>query len=171
MTDSDLTPPVRMSPSFQTALSTVDPVLTQIQRLKSELEPIKKINKPGYFLPDRAKYALGIGGETAGQIADLNLASITGAARVLKGSSRAVPIFNKALEHTPNVWVDSPSLIYDKLSRIEQNLKDGKAALLVDGNKTGVIGTPDVPAPPASSGSSVVHWGRDAQGNPVRLGQ
>lgn len=146
--ESGEVPPVAMSPSFQTALSTVEPVLTQIERLKSELEPIKTINKPGYFLPDRLKYAVGISGTTGGMLADLSLSSIVGAARVLKGSSRAYQIFEQALVHTPNAWKDSPQLIYDKLGKMERNLKDGKVALIQDGAKSGVIGAPEVGIPP-----------------------
>ena len=143
--------PSAISPKAAEMISTAEGVLDQVKRLKEQIQAkgLAGDNTPGKLFFDRAKYALGMSSDddTAGMLADLNLASVIGAARVLKGSSRAYQIFNKAMEHTPNTWKDSPKLIYDKLDRIQANLEEGINEAKKYGNKQGVVQQPSTAAP------------------------
>jgi hypothetical protein len=142
--------PRPLSSTAARVVSEIDPTLKQIQRLKAKLEPLKDNDTPGYFLPDRVAYAAGRAGTMGGDIADLSMAGVSGAARILKGTSRAKAIFNRALEHTPNVWVDSPKNAYEKLSRMEANISDGRNAAVEEGDKYGV----SVSGPAAGGGNT-----------------
>ena len=57
-------------------------------------------------------------------IAGLSLGSVREAAAALQGTSRAYPALQKAFEHTPNVWVDSPQLMHTKLKEIQTALQN-----------------------------------------------
>jgi hypothetical protein len=142
-------PPIALKPQFQTMVAQIDPVLERIAAIKQQLDPIKEINTSAYFLPQRIQYSLGRDAGTAGLIADLSLSSIQQAAGLLKGSSRAYQIFRKAMDHTPNTWVDSPKMIYNKLNKIETYLRNTKAAAFTEGAISGVSGAQptQLPAP------------------------
>ena len=116
-----------LSPAAQKILMETGPVKAQIQDLLQRLEPLHQNNTPGYFAGPRALYSIGVhsdANDLAGQLSEVELSRITGAARVLKGSSRAYQIFEKALTHTPDPWKDSPAQMYSKLQTILKNLED-----------------------------------------------
>ena len=121
-----------LAPDAQKLLAMTAPILDQIQAAKKELEDrgLKDNNHDFYFARDRIKYAAGLDSGTTGLIAKLSMAGILGASRILKGgASRTKQIFQEAQQHTPNVWKDSPKLVYDKLSQMETSIQNGNAAL------------------------------------------
>jgi hypothetical protein len=107
----------------------VEPVIAQTDRI---MDQIKKLgldnnNQAGYLLRQRAEYMAGRAapaGTLGASIADLSLGSVLEATSALSGSSRSYNALKKALEHTPNPWVDSPQLMYQKLTEIRQRLAD-----------------------------------------------
>lgn len=122
------------SPSLGTGarqiLEKMEPVYAQTQRLMQRIQQLglKDDDTRGYLLKDRANYALGGAGDPntlSANIADLSLGSVVEATAALSGSgSRALPALRIALNHTPNPWVDSPKLMYQKLSTINDRLRD-----------------------------------------------
>jgi hypothetical protein len=165
--------PAPLSNTAQTALAQTEPVVEQVKRLIDELEPLKNNDTPGYFLPDRIGYAVGKSGSLGGLLADLSMAGVQGATRILKGGSRSQLALSRALEHTPSAWKDSPKNAYEKLQRMYKNLTDGIAAIRQEGNKYGIEGAipqkaPEQPAAvvPSTPGSSetVEHWEKGADG-------
>lgn len=111
------------SQQVATAQSQIDinkPLIELIDQLG-----LKENNSPGYLMWSRMKYGAGRGtpGGLADEIANLELTKVTSAANALKGSSRAWAALSLALQHTPNVWVDSPAMIRRKLETIDQRLQ------------------------------------------------
>lgn len=112
------------TPAGQHVLQETDPVLRSIDRGMGMLEKLKSSNQPFEMALKRAGYSLGLATEVSSLINNLELNRIVGAARVLKGSSRAVQALEKAMVHLPNPKVDSPKLMYEKFQNVRQNLKD-----------------------------------------------
>jgi hypothetical protein len=144
----------------QNVIVNTQPVLDQVSDLMGKLKDYKDVNTPGYFAADRTAYAMGmksnVTGEMASQIANLELQKVVAAAAALKGSSRALPALKIAMEHTPNVWTDSPALIYEKLNTIQGRLADVVNDAYTYGRKGGYT-----PAPNTTGGSA----GRPAAAN------
>lgn len=139
MAASGMDSPMALTPAASKVLTEIDPVLNQIQAAKAEIEKVKDNNTPAYYFGDRLKYAMGLDTGTSALLANLSMASILGASRILKGgSSRTKTIFEEAQKHTPNPWKDSPKLIYDKLEQMEKSILDGKKALMEEGRRSGV---------------------------------
>jgi hypothetical protein len=138
--DNPTTPmPVPRSPAAQKVLATTEPVLSQMQRIMKSLEPLKDNNTPGYFAGESAMYKIGIAPADAELLANMNMSSITGAARVLAGSSRAIAALKLAMEHTPTGgWHKSPKLLYEQAHNISTALMEVKQSALDHGNKFGV---------------------------------
>lgn len=135
--------PETLIPAAQATLAQIDPVLDQIEAAKQALEKIKDKNVPLYYAEDYAKYKLGMDTGASGLIANLSMAGILGASRILKGgASRTKAIFEEAQQHTPSVWKDSPKLIYDKLTQMETSILKGKQALYEEGRRSGVSTSP-----------------------------
>jgi hypothetical protein len=110
----------------QTVVQTQDR-LSQVNELMQKLDPLKDNNTPGYLATDRLGYAMGIGGENgklASEVSNIELQRVVNAAQILKGSSRSWGALQAAMIHTPNAWVDSPKLMYQKLQTIQKNLQD-----------------------------------------------
>src|SRR5882757_50899 len=131
-----------LGPTAQKTLMETAPVHDQIQELMQQFDATKGDNTPFKHAGDRAKYAIGIStqaGDAADTIAKLELTRVQGAARVLKGSSRAVQALNLAMKHLPNVWVDSDKLIHDKLSNLDDALQQIEDAAYTYGKKSGVV--------------------------------
>lgn len=131
-----------LSPQAQKVLMDTTPTHDQIQDLMQQFESVKNDNTPASHMVDRAKYAVGIAtpsGKAADQIAQLELTRVAGAARVLKGSSRAVQALQLAMKHLPNVWVDSNQLIYSKLANLDGALKQIEDETYNYGKKTGIV--------------------------------
>ncbi len=168
--------PDMLSPSGQKAIANLQPILDEIQHAKqllkdkgldtmdetqSKLELGKAYGKYAYFKVDDP---------LAKAISDLSFDSLRSVGQALQGTgSRAYPIFVRGLEHTPVIGLNSDSgkLMYDKLDGMERRVQEALDAARTE-TKSGVV-------PPVSkstqSAPSVVKWGRDAQGNPVRLAQ
>lgn len=104
---------------------------------------LKNNNSPGYLTWSRLKYGAGRGtpGGLADEIANLELTKITSAANALKGSSRSWAALSIALQHTPNVYVDSPMMIRRKLETINQRLQDVIDEQRRFGTKSGLPGS------------------------------
>ena len=110
----------------QTVVQTQDR-LSQVNALMAKLEPLKDNNQAGYLASDRLGYSMGFGGENgelAAEISNIELQRVVNASTILKGSSRAWAALSAAMIHTPNAWVDSPKLMYQKLQTIQSNLQD-----------------------------------------------
>jgi hypothetical protein len=149
--------PVNLVPSAQTTIENAMPVLDQVDGLLKDIDNLKlgDNNQSGYLLASRAKYALGMAspeGSLGKDIAGLSLGSVVEAASTLKGASRSVLALKKALEHTPNPWVDSPKLMKEKLQTIKSRLKDVVDDAYKYGKK-GAVPNPSsaMPAPPKSA--------------------
>jgi hypothetical protein len=147
--------PVTLIPEAQKTIIAASPVMDQIDGLLKDINDLKlgNNNSAGYLLGPRAKYAIGIAspeGSLGKDIAGLSLGSVVEAASVLKGTSRSVLALKKALEHTPNPWVDSPKLMKEKLETIKARLKDVMDDAYKYGKKGAAVGygPSHMPAPP-----------------------
>ena len=141
--------PEALTPAAQRVLYETEPVHDMINRIKTELEPHKNDNTPAANLLPRIAYALGYGTDQGAFLSALELTRITGGARLIRGSSRAANVLEKAMIHTPNAWKDSSKLMYDKLSTIEKNLTDIEQAARTYGRKSGIVPpTTELQAPP-----------------------
>lgn len=132
----------RLSPAAQGVLRESVPIRRQLEEVMKTFESMKENNQPGTFLGDRALYSMGIHsqiGDAADTIAALELNKVVGAARVLKGSSRAMASLEQAYKHLPNLWVDSPKLIYSKLANVIQQLKMVEQDAVTFGSKSGLV--------------------------------
>lgn len=143
-----------LSPAAQKTLMETVPVHQQIQELMQTFEPMKDDNTAGKFMKDRALYSVGIQspiGGAADAIAQLELNRVSGAARVLKGSSRAIQALEKAMVHLPNVWIDSPKMIYSKLQNLDGALTQIESGAYQYGSKSGLTPTSNPTSSPAPS--------------------
>jgi hypothetical protein len=165
----DMEVPIPLSGAAQRVLQETQPVLDNIQRIKAELEPLKNSSTPAATLLPRIAYALGYGTDQSKLLSDLEMGRIVQGARIIKGSSKAAPVLEKAMIHTPNAWKDSGKLMYDKLSRIEQTLQDQIHATKMYGLKSGIVTTklPEPPEQAASSGKAYAFKG--SKGNMLRV--
>lgn len=131
--------------SAQAQLDINKPLIAEIDRLG-----LARNNTNGYLAWSRLKY--GAGKDTPGglgsNIANLQLTGITSAAAAMKGASRAWRALDLALQHTPNVWVDSPMLIRNKLMNINARLQDVIDEQKMYGTKSGLPNPPDNQLPP-----------------------
>lgn len=154
MAEHNMQLPTVMSPAGQAALAGLDPVLEEVQSLKKFLEDNKlKDNASraffaGKFLNYRA------GGDTPYNefFTSASFEGLRSAGQALKGTnSRAYQIISKALVHTPNLYLDSPKNIYEKLNAAEKILMQGRQSVLADERKSGVLGAApgSPPNPPA----------------------
>jgi hypothetical protein len=150
--------PVTLIPEAQKTIIAASPVMDQIDGLLKDINDLKlgNNNSSGYLLGPRAKYAIGIAspeGSLGKDIAGLSLGSVVEAASVLKGTSRSVLALKKALEHTPNPWVDSPKLMKEKLETIKARLKDVMDDAYKYGKKGAAVGYGDshMPKPPQTA--------------------
>src|ERR1043166_6248991 len=141
--------PEALTPAAQRVLYETEPVHDMINRIKAGLEPHKNDNAPAANLLPRIAYALGYGTDQGAFLSALELTRITGGARLIRGSSRAANVLEKAMIHTPNAWKDSSKLMYDKLSTIEKNLTDIEQAARTYGRKSGIVPpSTELQAPP-----------------------
>jgi len=144
-----------LTPAAQTVLQQTVPVHDQIRDLLRQFEPMKDDNTPGKFLPQRIEYSLGMHsdiGNAADTIAQLELNRVTAGARVLKGSSRAIKALEMAMKHAPNVWKDSPQLIYTKLQNLDKALAEIEDAAHTYGTRSGKL--PGKIKPPVPQGGA-----------------
>ena len=131
-----------LNPAAQTVLMQTAPALDQVEDLMKQFEPLKGDNTPFKYTAERAKYAIGIHSnitDAADTIAQLELNKVVGAARVMKGSSRSIQALHMAMQHLPNVWVDSPQQIHSKLDNLHTALQQVENDAYTYGKKTGVV--------------------------------
>ena len=113
----------------QTVITKTQPVLDQVDRLVSDIDRLglQDNNDSGYLFTSMMKYKFGKAspdGSLGNDIAGLSLGSVVEAASALGGTSRSLTALKKALQHTPNPWVDSPKLMREKLVTIKERLQD-----------------------------------------------
>lgn len=166
----------QLTAAGQKDVSQIDDVLGQIRHLKQLMEQ-KKLHTDDTknYYSDYFKY-MHLGQSTPNQDlwTGLSFEGLRSAATALRGTnSRALPIISKAMEHVPNPsagWKhlpDSPKVMYDKLKEMENILSIGRDTILADQKKSGLVKPVQPSSQPKPGG--VVRWGRDAQGNPVRI--
>jgi hypothetical protein len=131
--DPTWTPSTKLPAGSTKLIEQVQPVLDQVQRLRDRIVSLglANNNQRMFLARDRIEYATGKlspAGTLGRDIAGLSLGSLVEGASVLQGVSRSMPALDKALEHTPNAWVDSPAMIYSKLGEIQQRLQDALRA-------------------------------------------
>jgi hypothetical protein len=165
MRDQGKQPPVVLIPEAQKTIIQASPVMDQIDGLLKDIDDLKLggNNTSGFLLPARAEYALGHAspeGSLGKDIAGLSLGSVVEAASVLKGTSRSVLALKKALEHTPNPWVDSPKLMKEKLETIKTRLKDVMDDAYKYGKKGAAVGygPSHMPTPPRTADEEAEHY-------------
>lgn len=143
--------PVAMSAKGAGDLAAIEPVLQEIQDLKSKLRTQKLDQDDSYRLvPDFLRYSHGLGSTPHDDLfTSLSFEQLRSAAAAMKGmNSRAFPILNRALQHTPTLdrigglMPDTPKTMYDKLNTMETILNQGRDAILRDERKSGVTGSP-----------------------------
>lgn len=117
------------TPSGQKALSEVQPVKSMLESAKEMLEPIKDTNQPLEYAVQRLGYSVGMASDASKLINKLELEKIIGAARVLKGSSRAITALQQAAVHLPDPKKDSAKLMYEKINTVLENLNDIEGAV------------------------------------------
>jgi type II secretory pathway pseudopilin PulG len=119
----------KLPPASIAAILKIDPVLKQVDSLRKDIENLGLTNNntSGYLLKSRLQYSVGHAAPIntlAYDIAGLELGSLIEAASALAGASRSMAALDIARKHTPNVWLDSPQQIYNKLDFIRQRLAD-----------------------------------------------
>lgn len=117
------------TPKGQEVLQETQPVLDMMGRVKELLAPVKDQNMPFSTLVDRGAYSIGMATDASKLINKLELERIVGAARILKGSSRAISVLEDAKVHLPNPKIDSAKLMYEKTETILQALDDIKRSV------------------------------------------
>jgi hypothetical protein len=127
-----------------------EPVMKQLDRALEMLKGAESDNTPYRDWLKRKGYGLGSASDVSPLINNLELGKVIGAARVLKGSSRAMSAMNIAMTHLPDPGKDSPRLMVEKIRNIKQNLTDINDAAREYGAKY-----PGMQAPP--SGDFSVH--------------
>lgn len=120
-----------LTPAGGAAMAQLEPVQSQAKVLMKRLEAYKDNNMPGYLMAPRALYALGRAPADDGlgkEIANLELERIAGAMPFAK-ASRAYHWIQDIKNHLPNVWTDSPKLLYDKLRTADENFTRMRGAI------------------------------------------
>lgn len=163
--------PTPLSTKGQGDIEAIDPVLTQINDAMKRLrdEKLDQNNNITALIPEYLQYTHGIAVPHSDLFTNLSFEQLRSAAAALKGmNSRAFPILNRALQHTPTLDrlggldPDSPKAIYGKLMEMKTLLQQGRNSILADEKKSGVIGAPDqgnntggaIAPPPAAASSS-----------------
>jgi hypothetical protein len=139
--------PIPLTPSAQKVLEESSPTHDQVKELMGQFESMKGDNTAFKFLPQRLDYARGVYtpiGNANDTIANLELTRIVGAARVMKGASRSVKVLEIAMNHLPNVWKDSPMMIYSKLRNLDEALTKIEQDAIKFGRKGGIGGSSPV---------------------------
>ena len=155
-----------LTPAAEKVIMQVDPTIKQVDSLLADIENLglKNNNEAGYLFKERAKYAMGMTApaHTLGQdIAGFSLGSVVEASTALMGVSKSIQALNKALEHTPNTWKDSPAQMFTQLTDIRTRLADIMSDARKYGTKSGLenkeeispqhrppLGTPKAVPPP-----------------------
>jgi hypothetical protein len=116
----------QLPPAAQTQIASTNTTLDLIQRLKAAIAPNKDENTPWVNVSDNLLYRVGIATDKTKLISDLSIGRIIEGGRLVHPTgSRAMPLLQQAMIHTPNTH-DSYKTMWDKLTQIEQNLNDYK---------------------------------------------
>lgn len=144
---NDVELPVPLSPQALAIVREAQPKLDMLRRVKEQLEPFKNEKTPGTTTLNRLAYALGYGNDTTKLLTELEMSKITGAATILKGSSRSLQALQQGMIHTPNAWHGSGNQQYDQVEMMERALVDIIHDAKMYGLKSGVIvNTPGSPS-------------------------
>lgn len=167
MAEHGMQVPSPMTAAGQKDMAQIDPLILEVQELKQRLEQAGLQNNDSHMvLPGAyAKYRIGFDTPYNDLFTGLSFESLRSAAAALKGSgSRAYPILSKALVHTPNLPIDTPKNIYEKLKEIEKILYQSRNSILADERKSGVIapivGAPQTGPAPANAEEYLKSLGR-----------
>lgn len=152
----------------QKSVGQIDDVLSQITGLKKMMEDrgLSKKNDRDYY-SEYLKYAHG-GEATPNQDiwTGLSFERLRSAAAALKGSNaRALPIIEKALEHTPDPSArfsltnghlpDTTANMYNKLGEMEKILRTGRDQVMKDQKKSGVVSPVAAGSTPTPSSGTI----------------
>jgi len=150
-------------PEGQKAVADIDPIIEEVHRTQQMFEdiPLAKmgtIEGKAVLGAATKAYEHGISTPYTSLIANLSFASLRSGANTMKGTgSRALPVLEKALEHTPkimgeHIWdVSDPGQIRDQLNQMLTRLGEGRDSVLRNESKGGVIRSVEAP----SGGGSV----------------
>lgn len=116
--------PIPLTPAGSTTIAQTAPVLQMVQRLKTAIATFKDSNIPLSEALQRQLYSMGISTDQSGTIAQAELLKVVGAGRIMRGVTRNMAALELAMQHLPNVRVDSGKLMYEKLENLETNLRD-----------------------------------------------
>lgn len=138
------TPPPPMSPAGENAVAQLDPILEEVKRTKAQLqEAIKKGYSKADLARDYAAYKyLRINSPQTSLISNLGFTGLRSALNAMKGSgSRAYPVIEKALEHTPVLSLNpsSPAQALVMLEEMEKRLITGRESIVKNSPKSGII--------------------------------
>jgi hypothetical protein len=149
--------PTPYSPVGQKAIASIDPIIDEVKRVQQMMDE-SGIAKMGTsegkkrLAENWIKYNyLHLDSPDTALISSLSFADLRSAAQALAGTgSRAYPILNRALEHTPVIGInsDEPAMIVTKLKEMETRLMEARQAVIDQEKKSGVI-TP-LPGAPKS---------------------
>jgi hypothetical protein len=119
----------KLPASAEKIIITTQPVIDQTNALIKRIDDLGLANNNDrfYLAPAYAQYRMGKAsdpGSLGNDIAALSLGSVVDATSALQGGSRALPALKLAMQHTPNVMVDSPKLLREKLVTINGRLND-----------------------------------------------
>lgn len=165
--------PTPLSAKGQADIAAIDPVLIQINDAMKQLkdEKLDQNNNILSLVPEYLQYTHGLSVPHSNLFTNLSFEQVRSAAAALKGlNSRAFPILNRALQHTPTLDrmggldPDSTKAMYGKLMEMKTLLQQGRNSILADEKKSGVIGAPDqgnnaggaIAPPPAASSSGMI---------------
>lgn len=147
--------PTPMTAAAQKDLSALDPIIAEVQRVQKMVEDRPNLSK-AKLGANYARYTyLNQGTEDDDLISSLSFADLRSAAQALKGTgSRAERILNKALAHTPEMGLNPPDRkkMLDLLGEMQTRLMEGRASIMADEKKSGVVG----PAPDLNDTVEVV---------------
>lgn len=160
-----------ITPAAQKTIQETEPVKQQIDEILDRLEPVKDDNTPFTSTMGRLKYKMGMGSpedKAAGDLDDMmgkiSMSGIVGAARILKGSSRAYQVFSQAQDHLPDPWTDSKKKMYEQLTSVRQNIQDIEDDARKFGSKSGITPPTTGPRSPQGGGGARQAAGASAGG-------
>lgn len=136
--------PDNVSERGKSDLAALDPVLGQIHDLRQQFAQ-GGLSRAG-LIKDYEMYKHGFSTPHDALFTGLSFEALRSGAAAMKGTgSRALPIFNKALEHTPTLdrmgglLLDDPKLMDDKLAQMEKILTQGRDSIMQDERRVGTV--------------------------------
>ncbi len=114
-----------LTPEGQRTIVEVNNNMASIDAAIKAIAPLKDINTPGYFAPERGAYWAGLATKYTPLINNIEMERVLGAGNLLKSSGgvRALAALKQAEIHTPVMAKDSPQMIYEKLQNMKQRFQ------------------------------------------------